>query len=262
MKYRITTDFAPLTLIVKVTTPKAEKLHIRVYDATNPERKFTERWKTITGEETFHIRMPLSPEIAVVEVYSDKLGASVKKADEKTFGIASVTKEALERRIDLGDIGNGQIRNFVDFAQKFCFNADKLETNTTYQSDDGNYFINYVQTIVGSNGQEMTTPARIGRKSGMIQVSKKCFDKFTIPMRMAILLHEFSHFYLNEKIDDEMEADLNGLLIYLGLGYPRIEAYQAFLETFKDKPTQQNKARYDLINKFINDFEKTNFVIQ
>ena len=79
---------------------------------------------------------------------------------------------------------------------------------------------------------------------------------------MAILLHEFSHFYLNEKIDDEMEADLNGLLIYLGLGYPRIEAYQAFLETFKEKPTQLNKARYDLINKFINDFEKMNMVIQ
>ena len=81
-------------------------------------------------------------------------------------------------------------------------------------------------------------------------------------MRMAILLHEFSHFYLNEKIDDEMEADLNGLLIYLSLGYPRIEAYQAFLETFRERPNNLNKARYDLINKFINDFEKMNMVIK
>ena len=262
MKYKVTTDFAPLTLLVKITTPKAEKIHLRVYDASNPERKFTERWKTITGEETFHIRMPLTPEIAVVDAYSDRMGQGVKKDAETSFSIVSVTKAPLERRIDLGDIGNAQIRNFVDFAQKFCFNAGTLATDTTYQSDDGNYFINYVKNIVGNNGQVLTTPARIGRKSGMIQVSKNSFEKFTIPMRMAILLHEFSHFYLNEKIDDEMEADLNGLLIYLGLGYPRIEAYQAFLETFKEKPTQQNKARYDLINKFINDFEKMNIVIQ
>ena len=84
----------------------------------------------------------------------------------------------------------------------------------------------------------------------------------TIPMRLAILLHEFSHFYLNETMDDEIEADLNGLLIYLGLGYPRIEAYQAFLETFKGVPSEQNKNRYDVINKFINDFEKVNMIIQ
>jgi hypothetical protein len=55
---------------------------------------------------------------------------------------------------------------------------------------------------------------------------------------------------------------LNGLLIYLSLGYPRIEAYQAFLETFKERPSNLNKARYDLINKFINDFEKMNMVIK
>jgi hypothetical protein len=49
-------------------------------------------------------------------------------------------------------------------------------------------------------------------------------------MRFAILCHEFSHFYVNDNMDDESEADINGLLIYLGLGYPRIEGYQAFLD--------------------------------
>lgn len=49
MKYRVTTDYAPLTLIVKISTPKAEKIHISVYDSSNYERKFTERWKTING---------------------------------------------------------------------------------------------------------------------------------------------------------------------------------------------------------------------
>jgi len=257
---KIVTNYAPITLVVKVRSDKPQKLYFTVSDASNPFRKFTERYKTIQGEETLFVRMPLSPEVSKIEV-SNTPNGSLSNTN-LGYEIVSIKKSALERRIDEGDIGNYMIRNFVTFAQKFCFNVSDLEVNKTYRSDDGNFFINLVQTIRNQNGVELTTPARIGRRTGTIQVSKKAFLKFTIPMRMAILLHEFSHFYLNEKIDDEMEADLNGLLIYLGLGYPRIEAYQAFLETFKEKPTQLNKARYDLINKFINDFEKMNIVIQ
>jgi hypothetical protein len=76
----------------------------------------------------------------------------------------------------------------------------------------------------------------------------------TIPMRMAILLHEFSHFYLNSDISNETEADLNGLTIYLGLGYPIREAYEAFGTTFIGYPSEQNKKRYDIINKFIREY--------
>jgi len=50
-------------------------------------------------------------------------------------------------------------------------------------------------------------------------------------------------------------------LIYLGLGYPRIEGYQAFLEVFVDNPSQANKERYDMINKFIRDFENKKMVM-
>ncbi len=65
--------------------------------------------------------------------------------------------------------------------------------------------------------------------------------------------------YLNERIEDETEADLNGLLIYLALGYPRIEAYQSFLTTFKDTPTPQNKERYEILHQFITNFERNKF---
>ena len=85
--------------------------------------------------------------------------------------------------------------------------------------------------------------------------------EYTVPMRMAILLHEFAHFYLNENIDDEIEADLNGLLVYLGLGYPRIEGYQAFLDVFQTNPNQANKNRYDVINNFIRDVDNKKFVM-
>ena len=78
---------------------------------------------------------------------------------------------------------------------------------------------------------------------------------------MAILLLEYSHFYVNKVINDESEADLNGLLIYLGLGYPRFEGHEAFLKTFIDTPSEQNKIRYDKIKAFIDDFEKNNYIV-
>ena len=73
----------------------------------------------------------------------------------------------------------------------------------------------------------------------------------SIPMRMAILCHEFSHFYLNEVQKDEIEADLNALTMYLGMGYPVIEAHKAFLKTFHNSPSKVNKERYTYLKKFI-----------
>lgn len=261
MKYKITTNYAPLTLAVTLKTKVPTKLQLCVYDATDKTRKFTDRYKTINGEETLYVRMPLSPEVAVVEVYNVKLGKDIPRDKETSFEMTSVRKTPLERKLDDSDIGNVLIRSFVDFAQKFCFNVGELTPNT-YKSDDNRYFIKLSQQIKDQSGKVLNTPARIGRKTGIIEVSKEKFQPMTVPMRLAILFHEFSHFYLNEQINDEMEADLNGLLIYLSLGYPRIEAYQAFLGTFEGSATKLNKDRADLIDKFINDFDGLNMVIK
>jgi hypothetical protein len=146
------------------------------------------------------------------------------------------------------------VRNFVAFAQKFCFSAGWIAANRDYVSSVGNFKIEYLPYIVSSRGERMATPARVSTKNGRIQVSQEAFKPYTIPMRMAILLHEFSHYYINSDISNETEADLNGLTIYLGLGYPIKEAYTAFGETFIGYPSEQNKQRYDIINKFIRDY--------
>jgi hypothetical protein len=51
-------------------------------------------------------------------------------------------------------------------------------------------------------------------------------------------------------------------LIYLGLGYPRIEVFQAFLDVFKDAPNESNKKRFDRIDAFIRNFEKNKMVLR
>jgi hypothetical protein len=175
---------------------------------------------------------------------------------DKSFEVDSISKEMLEKKLDVIDFGNPLVRSFVNFCTRFCYNAGSLSSGT-YVSDDKKFVIKYLATIE-DNGQEQTTPARIELNTGVIEVSKKQFVNFTIPNRMAILLHEFSHVYLNNNQDDEVEADLNGLLIYLGLGYPRIEAFEVFASTFMNAPTEQNKMRFDKIKNFIDNFENHN----
>ncbi len=92
-------------------------------------------------------------------------------------------------------------------------------------------------------------------------MSQDKFDPMTIPMRMIILLHEFSHFFVNKNIEDETEADLNGLIIYLSLGYPKKEADDSFSEAFYGADTPQNRERYQIITQFINDFSNSKTLV-
>jgi hypothetical protein len=261
MNFRIQTKYDEMCLkvVVKVKTPTI--VTIRIFDEQKPKIVFTDRYKTIHNTETFYIRLPLTSDSVILSVYDNKKG-NLSKEQENNISVVSIDKTPLEKRMDVVDIKNKNVAYFVDFAQRFCFNSSYLQPNKSYQSDNGQYVIEYLPTIVNSAGKELTTPARISKVSGRIQVSKKQFDKYTIPMRFAILCHEFSHFYVNDDMENESEADINGLLIYLGLGYPRIEGYQAFLEVFKDAPNESNKKRFDRIDAFIRNFEKNKMVLR
>ena len=262
MNYRLNTRFDEMCLVIKLAVQQPCEVVVKVYAEDKPNIVFTDRWATVRGHQTFYVRLPMTSENVIISVY-DKAKGNLPKIEEKNIRILEVNKTPLEKRLDVVDINNMAVANFVDFAQRFSFNAPYLAENKTYQSDNGQFLIEYLPVIKSSNtGKELTTPARISRVTGRIQVAKKYFDKYTVPMRFAILCHEFSHFYVNDDIDNESEADINGLLIYLGLGYPRIEGLQAFFEVFKESDSQQNLQRMKLIEKFVMDFEKNKMVLR
>jgi len=261
MNIRIPTNYEEFTLAVTVksATGRPECIHITLKDNTMPNTVFTDRYKTIMDEFTFYVRMPVSGKSAELIIYNERTGNIPSKSDS-TFEVVNISKQPLQKKMDVVDFNNPVIRSFINFSTRFCFNAGVL-TSGEYVSDDGKFKINYTPTILSKRtNTEMNTPARISKTTGIIQIAQKKFVPMTIPMRMAILMHEFSHYYVNDDINNEIEADLNGLLIYLGLGYPRIEAYQAFLGTFVGTPTLENKKRADLIDRFIRDYEKNNLV--
>lgn len=255
MTYKVPTRHEELTLLIKIRTYSPESIRIRVLDADQPNTAFTDRYKTIDGESIFFVRMPVSPQMSLVTIYNEKHG-NLLESQDNSFIVESITKESLDKKLDVIDFSNPHVRSFVNFATRFSYNAGTLPTGT-YTSDDKKFVIKYLPTIE-EDGVEQTTPARIDIDTGIIEISKKQFLDFTVPNRLAILLHEFSHVYLNDNVDDEVEADLNGLLIYLGLGYPRIEAFEVFAKTFLNAPSDLNKMRYDKIKNFIDNFENFN----
>lgn len=261
MNLRLDTRYEEMCLLVKVEVTMPTKVRIKIFDEQKPKIVFTDRYKTINSSFTFQVNMPITSKSVIISVYDDKKG-NTRQDQEKNIRVVAVDKTPLQKRIDVVDIHNPTIAYFVDFAQRFCFNAPYLEANKSYQSDNGGFMIEYLPSIIDNKGRELTTPARISRLTGRIQVSKNQFEKFTVPMRFAILCHEFSHFYVNEDMTDETEADINGLLIYLGLGYPRIEALEAFYEVFDNYPSEENKRRSDKIRNFIDNFEKNNIVFR
>jgi len=253
MDFSVKTYNEPQTICVKITTKSAEKICLKVYDYNNPKTVFTDRFMVINGTQTLEVMMPMTPEKAMISVFNFRNG-NIK--NDKSFSVttADITRKKLKTRYDVIELSDPQVNSFIKFCQNFCYHASNLSA-ALYKSEDKLFFIDYMERITDSRGNELTTPARINKQTGEIQVSKRMFLPLTIPERMAILLHEFSHFNLNENIDNESEADLNGLLIYLGLGFPRIEAINAWLDVFERADTHQNQMRYKLIEQFVDDFE-------
>lgn len=255
MTYKIWLRYEPCMLKIVVSTNSPENIVLKVLDPSQANTYFTDRTKQVNGQQELFVRMPLAPSTAAIQIYNEKNG-NLPSGQDNSFKVVSIKKEDLDITLPKTKMNTFSVRNFVSFAQKFAYNCGWYTTPRDFISSVGSYKIEYLPYIINAKGERMSTPARISTKNGRIQVSAESFRNFTIPMRMAILLHEYSHFYLNSDIANETEADLNGLTIYLGLGYPIREAYAAFGETFIGYPSAQNKQRYDIINKFIQDYIK------
>lgn len=143
---------------------------------------------------------------------------------------------------------------FLNFAVEFVVKAGTLPQGM-YESDDGNFFINYLNDIKDyKSGKSENTPARISRATGYIEINRSKFINYTIPMRLVMLLHEFMHWRLKTRI--ELEADFHALNIFLKLGSSKTQALTAFTKVFHEK--DHLVARVEKISEFIKNFPDLN----
>lgn len=246
----------PITMALRVLTKSPQKIRIIVADTKKANTDYINRWCIVNGREDFFLRLPQIPASGYIMVYNEKNG-DLPPGKDKSFQALAPVYLPLERKLKAFNNGDPVITSFVKLAKEFSEDAGILSAGgSVYLSDDGNFVIEYFDHIRDrETGEILNTPARISQGEGRIQVSQDKFKEYTIPMRMIILLHEFCHFFVNKNMDDETEADLNALLIYLGLGYPRIEAFQAFKTVFYRAASPGNKKRLDKIVDFISEFE-------
>ena len=251
-------DKRPTTLKIVVATKTKQKIWLKVADPTKPNTYYIKRYANIVGKQSFFVNMPIAPNEVDVIVYNAKNGL-VKR--DKTFKVLSIKRLPLDVQpmVKLSK----KTKAFVRFAEEFSEQAGYLpasEDGETYRSNNGNYRIDYFDVIRSKgSGNKIGTPARISQLTGKIEVSADAFRRYTIPMRMAILMHEYAHFFVNKVPSDESEADINGLKIYFTRGYPKISAYNVFLNVFKRSPSEQNKDRYDKLDSFIETYKETKY---
>ncbi|MDP1745289.1 MAG: hypothetical protein Q8L90_06925 [Bacteroidota bacterium] len=255
MDFPIDTDNKKLTLLFEVETRQPESIRTIVFDPEKPNTVYANGRVKINGKDVFYVRMPQSPKKAMVRIYNERIGVN-GNSGKGTFKFNSKILP-LKTKLTAFNYLNPDIINFVAFAQEFCENAGVYSAGnlSVRLSDNAKFRIHYVDYIKNPDGSTVNTPARISKISKRIETSKVFFLKETVPARMAMMLHEFSHGYLNYNMENEMEADYNALKIYLGLGYPRKEAWHVFTEIFNNRGTKQNRERWAKIKQFLNEFE-------
>ena len=130
MNYRLNTRYDEMCLVIKVAVKQPCEVVVKVVSEDKPNIIFTDRWATVRGQQTFYIRLPMTSENVIISVY-DKIVGNLPKAQEKNISILEVNKTPLEKRLDVVDIKNVVVANFVDFAQRFAYNAPNLSSNKT-----------------------------------------------------------------------------------------------------------------------------------
>ena len=242
----------PTTLVIPITTASEHRIGIKVKSVEHRNTLFVDRYKTIMGQVTIEVGMPIAPEKVIVEVYNQSEGLVPMQGG---FRVGNIIQKPLQALPQCINYQNPKIQTAIPFLSQFSAIAGYADAGgKIYYDKTFEYVIKYLDSIP----EAPETPARIHAEQGFIEVSAEYFRNYTIPMRMAVLLHEFSHYWLNKDIDSEIEADLNGLALYLSLGYPRISAFNSFTRVFMNAPTRANKERMEIIKTFISNFDEGN----
>lgn len=147
-----------------------------------------------------------------------------------------------------------ELEKALPFFKEFANEASYLPPQNAYESDEKEHVILFLNQIYNvKNGKKIAsqTPARISRKTGIIQINAHKFKKMTVPQRMFILLHEYMHFILNSS--NEFEVDLQALRAYLSLGFSRIESVYALTKILHESDFSHTRVK--LLISYIKKFE-------
>jgi hypothetical protein len=245
------------SMYITIKCVQEKKFRVWAEEFQKRNSKYADREITVKGERTIHFNFPVSPQMLFFGV----LNSENPQDSDFSVDLKEETLQTYNIWID------GQTTDFLSLAVPFCQVSGFSQASPqgrVFQTSDKEFTIKYFDIIKDyKTGKAMNTPARIGHKTGIIETAKVKFDGYTIPMRLIILLHEYSHKYKNPKIgleiSNEVGADVNALYIYLGLGFSKIDAICVFANVFLKAQTKGNIERMRKIMDYIQKFENQEF---
>lgn len=247
---------ARCSIWLHITTKVPCKFHV-VAEDLKPNSKYADRTIQVEKERSIYLAFPVSPRKIRLSVIC------LSDISHQDFHIKPEVKSLKKYEIWL----DRNTKNFLELAVPFsqvCGFELPPPAGRIYQSDNKELNIKYIPKITDfKTGQVINTPARVGHTTGKIEVAASKFMRYTIPMRMMILLHEFSHKYKNPQmgvpISDEVGADINALYIYLGLGFSKVDAIYVYANVFFGAQNEANRERMRKIMNYIAKFENQEY---
>jgi hypothetical protein len=246
----INNDKCSIYITIKTNRPCQFRV---IAEDLKPNSKYADRTVNVDTERTIFLSFPVSPK---------KISLSVLCMDNLAQSDYTITAEV--KPLKHYEIWQDRdTKSFLELAVPFsqiCGFQLPAKNGTYYQSEDKIFVIKYVPNIIDfKTSKVLNTPARVGHTTGKIEISASSYMNYTIPMRMMILLHEFSHKWKNPKmnlpISDEIGADINALYIYLGLGFSKVDAIYVYANVFLNAQTEPNRKRMRKIMDYIAKFE-------
>lgn len=251
MLFALQPNRQPFNMLLSIKVLRPVKLRLTVFDSRS-KRIYADRRIRLERNGKLLIKMPIVPDELTAKIVNENLPDGTEHFAVENIKVMADTKCPVE----LTD----NDRKFISFVKWFAVELPNLETGakgTIYQSEG--FSILYLDTII-EGGVELTTPARIERASGMIEVSKKTIADYTVPMLMVMFLHEYAHKYKNpeygKEVANELTADIIAVHIALNLGFDFIEVENCFKAMFSKKDTDLNRKRMDAVTDFIKLFKR------
>lgn len=228
------------------------KLRITLFDSRTA-RIYADRKLRLSKSTKVLIKMPIVPEELTARIVDEFGNPANKNFRIDHIELMPDTKCPVEL--------TKKDRDFIAFIKWFSVELARLEAGekgTLYQSEG--FSILYLDTIKEGT-IELTTPARIERTTGIIEVSKKAIEGYTVPMLMVMFLHEYAHKYKNpeygKEVENELTADIIAVHIALNLGFDYIEVENCYRAVFAKKDTKLNRKRMLAIGDFIELFKRS-----
>jgi len=235
--YTKNTGNRPCALELVLQSGQARNIFVTGYDITNGDPYFRRICELQPGKRhVFYFGMPISPKVLKVQIFDQ---------DNRMFSRPETFQLDEPRLVQLktSNVSMSQDdREFLKFAEWLAVNMKTLRPGKDYVWL-GKFMIQLYSDL------DTPTPARIHATKDFIQVSKVDFLTMTLPRRVIILLHEYSHNYINDNPENESEADLHALSIYLSHGYPFMEAIYAFTKILHNN--EQSIERLQWMQQFM-----------